>query len=53
MDYVLGVGPGSTDRLSARLCDREGLAYTVKGSITQSADLEPGAFRRLHRHGQR
>ncbi len=44
MDYVLGVGPGFTDRLSARLRDREGLAYTVKGSITQSADLEPGAF---------
>ena len=44
MDYVLGVGPGFTDRLSARLRDREGLAYTVRGSITQSADLEPGAF---------
>ena len=44
MDYVLGVGPGFTDRLSARLRDREGLAYTVRGTITGSADLEPGAF---------
>jgi len=44
LDYVLGVGPGFTDRLSARLRDREGLAYTVTGAITRSADLEPGAF---------
>ncbi len=44
MDYVLGVGPGFTDRLSSRLRDREGLAYTVMGAITRSADLEPGAF---------
>src|SRR5262249_19220791 len=29
MDNVLGTGPGFTDRLSARLRDREGLAYTV------------------------
>ena len=45
LDYVLGVGPGFTDRLSARLRDREGLAYTVTGTITTTADLEPGAFR--------
>ncbi len=44
LDYILGVGPGFTDRLSSRLRDREGLAYTVRGTITQSADLEPGAF---------
>ncbi len=44
MDYVLGVGPGFTDRLSARLRDREGLAYTVRGTITASAELEPGVF---------
>ena len=29
MDYVLGTGPGFTDRLSASLRDRQGLAYTV------------------------
>jgi zinc protease len=44
MDYVFGVGPGFTDRLSARLRDREGLAYTVTASITQSAGREPGTF---------
>jgi zinc protease len=45
MDYVLGTGPGFTDRLSARLRDREGLAYTVQANISTSADLEPGVFR--------
>jgi zinc protease len=44
MDYILGVGPGFTDRLSSRLRDREGLAYTVSASITQSAGVEPGMF---------
>jgi zinc protease len=44
MDYVLGTGPGFTDRLSSRLRDREGLAYTVSASITNSAGTEPGAF---------
>jgi zinc protease len=44
MDYVLGTGPGFTDRLSARLRDREGLAYTVTGNITSSASEEPGVF---------
>lgn len=44
MDYVLGTGPGFTDRLSARLRDREGLAYTVSATITSSADEEPGLF---------
>lgn len=44
MDYVLGTGPGFTDRLSARLRDREGLAYTVNANISSSADLEPGVF---------
>jgi zinc protease len=45
MDYVLGTGPGFTDRLSARLRDREGLAYTVSANITDSAGKEPGVFR--------
>ncbi|OAI45638.1 peptidase [Planctomycetaceae bacterium SCGC AG-212-F19] len=44
MDYVLGVGPGFTDRLSSRLRDRQGLAYTVSATITNSAGEEPGLF---------
>ncbi len=44
MDYVLGTGPGFTDRLSARLRDRAGLAYTVSANITDSASEEPGLF---------
>jgi zinc protease len=44
MDNVLGVGPGFTDRLSATLRDRLGLAYTVNASIAGSAGKEPGAF---------
>jgi zinc protease len=44
MDYVLGTGPGFTDRLSARMRDREGLAYTVSGNITSTATEEPGVF---------
>ncbi|HZU37490.1 MAG TPA: pitrilysin family protein, partial [Gemmataceae bacterium] len=44
MDNVLGTGPGFTDRLSARLRDREGLAYTVTANITGSATEEPGVF---------
>jgi zinc protease len=44
MDYVLGTGPGFTDRLSAKLRDRAGLAYTVSASITNSAGEEPGLF---------
>lgn len=44
LDYVLGTGPGFTDRLSARLRDREGLAYTVTANISSSASEEPGLF---------
>jgi zinc protease len=44
MDNVLGTGPGFTDRLSSRLRDREGLAYTVMANVTSSADREPGTF---------
>ena len=44
MDHVLGTGPGFTDRLSARLRDREGLAYTVRAEICSSADRVPGVF---------
>jgi zinc protease len=44
MDYVLGTGPGFTDRLSSRLRDRLGLAYTVQARITETAAEEPGLF---------
>src|SRR5262249_48350993 len=44
MDNVLGTGPGFTDRLSARLRDRQGLAYTVSATIASSAGDEPGLF---------
>ncbi|HEX3998576.1 MAG TPA: pitrilysin family protein [Pirellulales bacterium] len=44
LDYVLGTGTGFTDRLSSRLRDREGLAYTVTANITSSAGEEPGTF---------
>jgi zinc protease len=44
MDHVLGTGTGFTDRLSARVRDRQGLAYTVSANITNSAGLQPGLF---------
>jgi len=44
MDYVLGTGTGFTDRLSARLRDRAGLAYTVEANITRTAAEQPGVF---------
>ncbi len=44
MDYVLGTGPGFTDRLSANLRDRQGLAYTVRAAITSFAGTQPGVF---------
>ncbi len=49
MDRVLGTGTGFTDRLSSRLRDREGLAYTVTANIF----VGRRAARRvhlLHRH---
>jgi len=39
-----GTGPGFTDRLSSKIRDRAGLAYTVAGNITSSASEEPGIF---------
>ncbi len=44
MDNVLGTGPGFTDRLSANLRDRQGLAYTVNAQIAASAAEEVGTF---------
>jgi zinc protease len=44
LDNVLGTGSGFTDRLSANLRDRQGLAYTVSATISADANEEPGAF---------
>lgn len=44
MDNVLGTGPGFTDRLSATLRDRQGLAYTVSATISTTAGNQPGTF---------
>ena len=44
MDHVLGTGPGFTNRISRRLRDELGLAYTVHASIHSSAGLLPGTF---------
>jgi len=44
MDNVLGTGPGFTDRMSATLRDRQGLAYTVRATIASGAGKQPGTF---------
>jgi zinc protease len=44
MDHILGTGPGFTDRISRKLRDEQGLAYTVYANITLSAEAEPGTF---------
>ena len=44
-DHILGSGPGFTDRLSQVIRDELGLAYSVGGGMTDSADVEPGLFR--------
>jgi zinc protease len=43
-DLVLGSGPGFTDRLSHRLRDEMGLAYSVWARIARGSDVEPGTF---------
>jgi len=45
LDAILGSGAGFSDRLSARVRDELGLAYTVNATITASAGMEPGLFR--------
>jgi zinc protease len=45
LDHIFGSGPGFTDRLSRLLRDEMGLAYSVGGGITESADIVPGLFR--------
>jgi zinc protease len=44
MDHVLGTGPGFTNRISRRLRDELGLAYSVSANIHASAGLLPGTF---------
>jgi len=44
MDHVLGTGPGFTNRISKRLRDELGLAYTVSAAIHSSAGVLPGTF---------
>ena len=44
-DHILGSGPGFTDRLGRVIRDEMGLAYSVGGGMTDSADIEPGMFR--------
>jgi zinc protease len=44
MDHVLGTGPGFTNRISRRLRDELGLAYTVHAAIHSSAGIHPGMF---------
>ena len=45
LDHIFGSGPGFTDRLSRIVRDELGLAYSVGGGITDSADVAPGMFR--------
>ncbi len=44
MDHMLGTGPGFTNRISRRLRDELGLAYTVHADIHSTAGLLPGTF---------
>ena len=45
LDHILGTGPGFSDRLSRILRDEMGLAYSVGGGMTDSADVVPGYLR--------
>ena len=44
LDHVLGTGPGFTNRISKKLRDELGLAYTVNAAIHASAGILPGMF---------
>jgi zinc protease len=44
MDHILGTGPGFTDRISKRLRDQEGLAYSVQANLHGTAGVQPGMF---------
>ncbi len=44
LDRILGHAAGLSDRLNARLREKEGLAYSVYASITAGAGMLPGLF---------
>lgn len=44
MDHVLGTGPGFANRISRKLRDEQGLAYSVSAAIHSSAGVLPGVF---------
>jgi zinc protease len=44
MDHVLGTGPGFTNRISRKLRDEQGLAYSVNANIHSSAGNMRGVF---------
>ena len=44
MDHILGTGPGFTSRITRKLRDEQGLAYTVHAAIHSSAGVLPGCF---------
>ena len=44
MDHILGLGAGFTDRISRKLRDELGLAYSVSANISLTAEIEPGMF---------
>ena len=46
-DHIFGAGPGFTDRLSRIVRDEMGLAYSIGGGFTDTADVAPGMFRVL------
>ncbi len=45
LDHIFGSGPGFSDRLSRIVRDEMGLAYSIGGGITDTADMAPGMFR--------
>jgi zinc protease len=45
LDCIFGSGPGFCDRLGRIVRDEMGLAYSIGGGMTDSADIVPGLFR--------
>ena len=53
LDYIFGSGPGFCDRLGRIVRDELGLAYSISGGMTDSADVVSGAIPGLRRHHAR